>query len=210
MHLSYRSSARQETACPQDFQQLLCQARCGSRAALGRAFSAQHNRLLTAARGSLEARLRAKVSAEDLVQDTFVEAQRDFDQFRGHREREFLAWLLGILSHRVANIVRHYCATQQRAIERELPLEAVDATLSCLCDAATLPDTELVAREEQGCLRSAVYALREPFRSVLIERTYQDVPFAHIAARHGWTVKAARRKWTTAVRQLRKRLVASC
>jgi RNA polymerase sigma-70 factor (ECF subfamily) len=181
-------------------------ARQGSRAALGRAFVAERPRLVRAARRSLDARLKAKLSAEDLVQDTFVDAQRNFDQFRGRGEREFCAWLLGILRHRLANNVRHFRLTQQRTVDRELPPQVVEPTLSALHDAADGPDAALLAREEQRLVRAGLARMREPLRSVLIERACQGATFAQIAALHGWTPKMARTKWGRAARQLRRLL----
>ncbi len=170
MYLSYQSAVRESTDCPDDFSRWIKHARCGSRTALGRLLSMASGPLLSAARVLLDGRLRAKVSAEDLVQDTFVEAQLDFDQFRGCHEREFLAWLLGILAHRVANSIRHYRTTQCRSIARELPFEAVGVTLSCVPDAAAPPDAVLLARGAKlGALR------REPTAravSVRADRTH--------------------------------------
>jgi len=211
MYASYAPTRPPETTAPppEQFEQWLFQARRGSIAALGRAFAAQRQRLLDVAQRTLDARLKVKIAAEDLVQDTFVEAQCDFAQFRGLREREFRAWLLGILAHRLANSVRRFRRTQQRAIDRERSLEALDPRLERLHDDADSPEAAMLAREEQHRVRAGLEQIREPFRSVLIERTCQGVRFADIAARHGWTVKMARRKWARAARELRQLLAGA-
>src|ERR1700678_474199 len=50
--------------------------------------------------------LQAKLGASDLVQDTFVEAQRHLGVFRGKTDVEMRAWLRKILECRLANIRR--------------------------------------------------------------------------------------------------------
>ena len=72
------------------------------------------------ARSQVEGRLRAKVDASDLVQETMLEAHRDFDRFQGHSEQEWLAWLKRILAHNAADFVRRYRGTAKRQANREV------------------------------------------------------------------------------------------
>jgi RNA polymerase sigma-70 factor (ECF subfamily) len=59
--------------------------------------------------------LRAKLGASDLVQDTFLEAQRHIRIFRGKSRAEIRAWLRRILECRLANVRRSYLATEKRS-----------------------------------------------------------------------------------------------
>jgi RNA polymerase sigma-70 factor (ECF subfamily) len=152
---------------------------------------------------ALDDRLRAKVGASDLVQDTFADAQRGFGQFRGHTEAEFYSWLLSILTHRLANTVRHYRNTQQRDVRRELPGASVEEALSRIEDEAATPGTTCLALEEQRHVRLALERMDEPMRSILIERTWRGESFAAIGARRGTTADGARRGWIRAVRKMR-------
>ncbi|MGD9724011.1 MAG: sigma-70 family RNA polymerase sigma factor [Pirellulales bacterium] len=186
--------------------QWLHRARGGSPSALGLALEAGRNYLLLVANRALDDKLRAKVGASDLVQDTYLEAQRDFGQFRGETEAEFYRWLLGILAHRLANSVRHYRYTKRRDIGRELPAASVDEALSRIEDAAATPGAAFFKLEEQRHVRLALARMDERMRDVLIERTWHGDSFAEIAARRGCTAEAARKMWTRAVRQMRKLL----
>ena len=58
-------------------------ARAGSREAMGRALEAAGDISLAVAEGELAPDLRVEGGASDLVQETFLEAQRDFARFRG-------------------------------------------------------------------------------------------------------------------------------
>jgi RNA polymerase sigma-70 factor, ECF subfamily len=182
--------------------QWLYHARGGSQSALGLALEAGRKYLLLLANRTLDDKLRSKVGASDLVQDTYLEAQRDFGQFRGATEAEFYRWLSGILAHRLANTVRHYRYTQGRDIDRELPA-AVEAALNRIEDEAATPCTALLASDEQQQVRMALERMDESLRSILIERTWRGDSFVDIAARRNCSADAVRKLWIRAVRQMR-------
>jgi RNA polymerase sigma-70 factor (ECF subfamily) len=184
----------------------LSRARGGSQSALGLALEAGRKYLLLVANRALDDKLRAKFGASDLVQDTYLEAHRDFGQFRGETQAEFYRWLLGILAHRLANSVRHYRYTKQRDVGRELPAESIEAALSRIEDEAATPGALFLARDEARRVQMALERMDEHFRSALVERTWRGDSFAQIAARRDCTPEAARKLWARAVRQMRKLL----
>src|SRR5437660_4705045 len=106
-------------------EELLRQARIGSAAALGQLLELYRNYLSLLARLQIGRRLQGKVDASDLVQETFLRAHRDFAQFRGNTEVEFLSWLRQILSARMSDLIRHYLGAKRRDVrlERELGVE---------------------------------------------------------------------------------------
>src|SRR5438045_3061422 len=95
---------------------------------LDRLFVHCRNYLSVIARAQVEKRLQAKVDASDLVQQTLLEAYRDFCKFRGGTEAEWLAWLRGILNHNAANFIRHWQTTGKRQARREVALGAADSS----------------------------------------------------------------------------------
>src|SRR5262249_54728266 len=97
----------------------LARARAGDRDALGRVLEVCRRYLLLIADRQLDADLRAKGGASDLVQETFLEAQRDFAQFAGNSEEELRAWLRRMLLNNLGNFTRRYRATGKRAVGRE-------------------------------------------------------------------------------------------
>src|SRR6476469_3440074 len=97
----------------------LAQARAGDPAALGRLLDQHRLYLSVLARVQLDRVLQAKVDASDVVQETFLEAHRDFPQFRGQTAGELVAWLRQILSRNLANQARHYRDTRRRDVRRE-------------------------------------------------------------------------------------------
>src|SRR5262249_47009876 len=105
-----------------DPEQLLCLARAGDRAALGRLLELYRAYLDLLARLLIGRRLQGKVDAVDLVQDTFLHAAKDFGRFRGTTEGELASWLRHILAAPLSDLLRRFVGTQRRAVhlEREL------------------------------------------------------------------------------------------
>src|SRR5215469_16577252 len=105
-----------------DPDRLLLAARAGDREARGQLLELYRAYLTLLARLEIDRRLQGKVDPSDLVQETFLEAYRDFEQFRGSTEKEFLSWLRQVLLSNLANLVRHYLGTQGRDVRLERAL----------------------------------------------------------------------------------------
>src|SRR4051812_31949593 len=65
----------------------------------GRAMEACRQYLRMLALREMDDRLAAKGGVSDLIQETFLEAHRDIDRFRGRTTAQFRAWLRTILRH---------------------------------------------------------------------------------------------------------------
>ncbi len=195
------SAAAQEGELPVGslVEDWLRDARDGSTSALGKALDAARKYLLVVANRSLDDKLKVKVGASDLVQETYVCAYRGFQEFRGQNEQEFYGWLMAIMANRLCDRIRHFRRTKSRNIDCELPLASVEAALSVLSDEAATPGARVIANDEQRRVRLALEQLKEPHRSVLIERTWHGAGFAEIGARLGCSADAARKTWTRAV-----------
>src|SRR5438034_439810 len=75
------------------------------------------------ARLHLDPRLQAKLDPSDVVQQTLLEAFRDWDQFRGEDAAQRAAWLRKILARNLANLVRDL-KRDKRDVDRERSLQA--------------------------------------------------------------------------------------
>src|SRR5262245_15202256 len=107
-----------------DTEQLLALARAGDADALGRALEHFRGYLTVLARLQIGRRLQGKADAADLVQETFLDAARNFDGFRGATEAELAGWLRQILAGQFAHLVRRYFGTQRRDVRLERELAA--------------------------------------------------------------------------------------
>src|SRR5262245_48235468 len=75
------------------------------------------------ARAQLPVPLRDQLDSSDLVQQTLLQAHRKREQFRGHSEAEYRAWLRAILTRLVADAARRHGprpAGRVQSLERAL------------------------------------------------------------------------------------------
>ena len=181
-------------------------ARAGRSEDLGQALNACRQYLLGIAQHELDADLRAKGGASDLVQETFLDAHRLFDRFQGTSEPELRAWLRQLLLNNVAGFTRRYRATGKRCLGREAALEAdASAGASVFAPVDSVTPSRVAQRNEQAeALSQALERLPEEYREVLSLRHQEDLSFEEIGRRLGKSENAARKLWVRAVQQLQR------
>src|SRR5262249_37657575 len=140
------------------------------------------------ARLQIGRRLQGKVDAADLVQETFLEAHRDFAQFRGGSESELVGWLRQILATNIANQVRRYYGTQRRDVrlERELAVELDQSSRVLdhgLVASQSSPSQQAARREQAVLLADALGRLPDDYREVIILRHLEELTFPEVARR---------------------------
>src|SRR5438876_2866002 len=191
-----------------DPEQLLQLARSGSSAALGRLLEMYRNYLALLARLQIGRRLQGKLDPSDLVQETFLEAHRNFARFQGTDEPQLVQWLRQILAAKVANLVRHYFGTQGRDVRLEQEL-AVDLDNSSrllgqeLAASLTSPSQQAAQREQAVLLADALERLPVDYREVIVLRHLEGLTFPAVAGRMGRTVDSVEKLWLRAVARLR-------
>jgi RNA polymerase sigma-70 factor, ECF subfamily len=192
---------------PQHAGDQLLAARAGSTEALGQALEGCRQYLLLVAERELDTDLQAKGGASDLVQETFLEAQRDFAQFHGNSERELLGWLRRILLNNLGNFSRRYRGTDMREIGREVTLASDDSSSGQgggLAGSALSPSGNAIEREQAQQLDRALERLPEDYRKVIHLRYREDLPFEEIGRLMNRSADAARKLWSRAMEQFRQ------
>ena len=190
-----------------NISQLLQKAREGDEVALGQLLEHYRNYLELLARLEIGRRLQTKVDTADLVQETFLEAHRNFKTFRGGPE-EFISWLRSIFSNRVSLLIRHYLGTQGRDLRREQGLEVnVDQTSQVLerglFAEGNSPSQSVVRREQGVLLAKALAMLPDDYREVGVLRNLEDLGMTEVAARMHRSVDSVQKLWVRALAKLR-------
>lgn len=175
-----------------DFPKLLARARGGDAEAWGKLLDSYRNYLKLLARLALHRQLRGKVSASDVVQETYLRALRFSASFEGSTEKELTAWLKTILESRLLEEWRHYCATQARNVRKECDfrsaLEASSRALAqSLAGREDAPDRQAARREMEVVIADALSRLPEHYREAVIRRHLQGESPAEIGAETGWS-----------------------
>ena len=184
----------------------LAAARRGSKKALGELLEKYRNYLILIARQELDAKVRAKGGASDLVQETFLEAQRDFAQFQGDREEELLAWLKQLLHNNLVNFARRYRAGKRR-VSREASLDARSPSRRPDPPApGPAPDEHAAAEEQSRRVRDALARLPGNHRRVLLLRCRDNLSFEEIGKRMKRSTNAAQKLWARAVERLEREM----
>lgn len=195
---------------------LLAAARDGSAESLGQLLQTYLSYLKLLAHTQLVSNVRVRVSPSDVVQETLLEAHRDFGKFRGGSEPEFLAWLRKILVNNLSRAVEQHLLADKRDVRREVSLEQLGASLerstlrlgAVLADNLPSPSSNVQNQENLAALADALLDLPPDYRSVIVLRHLEGLPFADVAQRMERTAGATRMLWLRAMDQLRERLVA--
>ena len=168
--------------------ELLARARGGDRGAYEALFAAAAERLLV----YLELRLgglKARLDPLDALQETYLEAHRSFDRFRGQTLASFRAWLYAIADNRLLDLADHHGARKRSPQGEQVPVSQV---IEELRGSRTGPGTAVARREEHERLRSALEALEPAEREAILLHHFHGLTREQVAERLGLTVKQAR------------------
>jgi len=187
---------------------LLEQARNGSAAAIGSLLEAARSYLLLQAEHELPQSLRAKVGPSDIVQETAIDAHRDFPRFRGTTQEELYAWLRTILQNNVMDMVRRFEMAQKRAVKREASLSVIvdRCGISVLPTGSNTPDHSAIRREDAALLAGVLARVPDDYQTILRLRYWDGLTFPEIAIRLGRSEEAARKLWYRALARLTNEL----
>lgn len=192
---------------------LISRAKAGDATALGSLLEHTRSYLTVLGRAQIGRRLRAKADLDDLVQETHLQAYREFPRFEGDHDAAFLAWLRAIFASRLHKLLRHY-ATEARDLSREQDLSAAfdesSRLLGGLVPASPDPSPSAQVSNEEELLRvtEEVMQLPDDAREALLLHHLEGLPWEEVGQRLGRTADAARKVWARALDLLRRRLGA--
>jgi RNA polymerase sigma-70 factor (subfamily 1) len=165
--------------------------------------------LLALAERELDADLRAKASASDLVQETCLDGFRGFSRFLGGTEGELRAWLCRVLLNNVADLRERYREAGKRQVSREEPIDRGAADRKdALADDTPSPSSRVRRREEEERVETALARLSEEHRQVIRLRNREHLPFAEVAKAMNRSEDAVQKLWARAIQKLREALEA--
>ena len=166
--------------------------------------------MLFRSRLQLDGRLRSKLDASDVVQQTLLEAHQGLAQFRGQTSGEQAAWLRQALARNLANAVRDL-RRDKRDVARERSLEAAldesSARLEGWLAAEQSSPSQRAERHERAVLLAeALDALPESQREAVVLRHWHGWSLTDIAGQLGCTTAAVTGLLHRGLKHLRKRL----
>jgi RNA polymerase sigma-70 factor (ECF subfamily) len=149
-----------EAAVPEDesFAELMARLRCGDEEAADRVFRRFAQRLIALARKRLNAKVRQKVDAEDVVQSVY----RSFFRRQAKGQFDLDGWdgLWGLLARitlcKCGHHVQHFCAARRdvrREAGEDAGPDASNAGWEALAREPTPPEAVMLAEAVEGLMR---------------------------------------------------------
>ncbi len=214
---SQKSARANESSAGDSPLRLLNAARRGATAQLGELLQCYRNYLTILARAQIGRRLQARVSPSDVVQETMLEAVRDFGQFHGTTEREFVVWLRQIFVNNLMRFVAVHVHTAKRDVRVEVSMQQLSNSLSSTVAGfdrfvvanVSSPSAAAVRRETGVLVADQLTKLPAHYREVIVLRNLQGMPFEEVAQEMGRSTGSVRMLWMRAIDRFRSLLEES-
>jgi RNA polymerase sigma-70 factor (ECF subfamily) len=193
-------------------KQLLSKAQAGDESAIELLFRRLYPYLLLCAREELDADLRAKVRESDLVQQSCLEAHREFPKLSTDSVDSLVRWMVAILRSNAADLRRRFDAQRRQGIEPEFSLDdsrssQAESARQNLFEPPTTESGNASVLDSE--LDDALKQLPEDYRTVILLRHRDKLSFAEIGERTERSADAARMCWTRAVKRLQEVLTGN-
>jgi RNA polymerase sigma-70 factor (ECF subfamily) len=157
----------------------------------------------------LDARLRARIDASDVVQEALLEAARRMPDYLAREPMPFLLWLRQTACQRLIDLRRQHLGAECRAAERELPWPSSSSLLLAQAVLGTPkpPERALEEQELVGRVRQALADLDEDDSEIILLRNFEDLSNHEAAEVLRIEPAAASKRYGRALLRLRQRLV---
>lgn len=190
--------------------ELLSQARSGHAQALGDLLERYRPALRSQAVQQLSARLSTRVDESDIVQETFLEAHRDFHGFQGTCEAEWVGWLNSILAHNVAEAVRRHIQVGKRSVRVERSIDQTNANgmkiSDDLANNQSSANGQALLAEDLAAINSSIEGLSADQREVIRLRYGEGLSVSQLSEHFGRSETAVASLLYRAMVQLRGRM----
>ena len=190
-------------------RQLVERLRAGDRAAREELFTRHRNYLARFVELRLDARVRSRVDASDVVQEAQLEAVRRLDNYVSRPAMPFRLWLRQIAFDRLLMLQRQHLEASRRSVERDVRLPDRSSMMLAqqLFSAGPSPSEQMLKREFARGVSDAVAQLQDADREIILLRNYEGLSNQEVAALLEIESVAASKRYGRALLRLRKVLV---
>lgn len=168
-----------------DTGHLLDRSAAGDAVARNKLLHRHRERLLRMITVRLDGRLAARLDPSDIVQDALADANAKLDSYLRDRPLPFYPWLRQIAWERLVHLHRRHIRAQRRSVVREEGISLSDRSAADLAQrlfaSGSSPSRQALQRELMSRVRSALDALPEIDREVLVLRILEQLSVAETA-----------------------------
>jgi RNA polymerase sigma-70 factor (ECF subfamily) len=153
-------------------------------AALGQLLEGFRPYLTLLARRRFDPRMQSRIDPSDLVQLTFLEAQRDWAAFRGSSVGELASWLRTALQRNAQRAAERHLDAQRRSVDREenLPASPSGPAVAPLIDEQSSPSQRVMRGEAAVLLAAALLELPDDQQEAVRLRHLEGWTLPELAA----------------------------
>ncbi len=180
----------------------------GDREAFTPLFEKYRPRLAVLVHYRMGARLRDAFEVDDIVQETFLQAYRQFDHFAYQSPGSFFRWLSRITEHVIIDAARHQGRDKRNAGER-VPLRSESNPGGLEPADSKTPSRLYTEREAVVRLMHRLDELPEQYRQAIILAKVEGLTTQEMAERLGKSREAASLLLHRALKQFRQMQEAS-
>ena len=188
---------------------LVQQLKSGDEEALAVLFSQHRDRLWRTVTFRMDARLAARIDADDVLQEAFLAAAQRLEHYVADRSSPFV-WLRLIVMQTLTDVHRHHLGTQMRDAGREAAApgcrypQATTVSLAAqLVGHLTSPSQAAARAETFRKVEQAVTAMDPLDQEVLALRHFEELGNSEVAEVLGIQPKAASIRYVRALMRLR-------
>ena len=156
-------------------------------------FESFRSYLQVLAESQLHAKLKCKLDAADIVQQTMMQAYQARQQFRGTTDSEKAAWLRTILNNVLLAAARDF-SRQRRDVSREQSMQAIEQSsfqlANMLASNTSSPSAAMHRMERANILAHAMLSLTTEQRQAIMLKYWHGATLADIGAELGKSTEA--------------------
>ncbi len=191
-------------------QQLLIRVGRGEEPAFQDLFARHRDRLKRLVALRMDRRLASRVDSSDIVQETYLEASRRFQDYLKQPKMSFYLWLRWLARDKVIQEYRRHLGAEKRAIDREIAVPSSDDSAEFskeILDRDPTPTQQLRTSELADSLQETLAELDEDDRNVIVWRHFEELSVGETAELLGISKAAAGKRYLRALQKLRRQLV---
>ena len=189
--------------------ELIDRLRREGQSALADMFAEQRDRLHRMVQMRLDRRVASRVDASDVLQEAFVDASKQLDNYLASVPMPPFLWLRLMTGERVIALHRRHLGAQMRDARQEISLQAnrrpavtSDSLSIGLAGRFSTPSAAAVRAEVHAQLRNAIERLEPLDREIMSLRHFEELTNAEAAEELGITSGAASKRYIRALERL--------
>lgn len=156
----------------------------------------------------LSAKMRRRMDASDIVQETQLAALQRYEQFQNDSRMPFRIWILLTAKQQLIHAYRKHLEAEKRTLDREIAWSDCSSVLLAkgLALSQSTPSQNLHREELLESVQAAIEDLQDIDREVLLMRQIENRPYEEIALLLDMQPEAARQRYGRALIKLRGKL----